>query len=274
MVETKRQRGRPKAFHDKTEQNTIQSLDRAMTVLQALAGYEGVSLSQLAEDMGQSPATLYRVLTTLGQHGIAEFDERDQLWHVGSAAFSIGSAFLRRTSVVERSRPVLRQLMQDTGETANLGVENGDFVMFVSQVETHSSIRAFFPPGTQSPMHASGIGKALLAFFAPDRLEKWLRNRQLEAFTPHTLADRDALLADLAGIRRSGVSLDNEERTPGMRCVAAPVFNMFSEPVAGLSVSGPVSRMDEAAVGAFGGRVRAAAAELTRAVGGRRPAPE
>jgi len=269
--ESKRQRGRPRAFHDKTEQNTIQSLDRAMTVLQALAGYEGIGLSQLAENTQQSPATLYRILTTLAQHRMAEFDENAQLWHVGSGAFSIGSAFLRRTSVVERSRPVLRQLMQDTGETANLGVENGDNVLFVSQVETHASIRAFFPPGTQSPMYASGIGKALLAFYAPDRLDKFLKHQKLEAFTPHTLTSHTALLDALARIRETGLSLDNEERTPGMRCVAAPVFNMFAEPVAGLSVSGPVSRMDDATVAAFGARVKAAAASVSVAIGGRHP---
>lgn len=272
MAEIKRQRGRPKAFHDKTEQNTIQSLDRAMTVLREVAGFEGIGLSQLAETMDQSPATLYRVLTTLALHDIVEFDEREQLWYVGSGAFSVGSAFLNRTSVVERSRPYLRQLMQETGETANLGVENGDFVMFVSQVETHASIRAFFPPGTLSPMYASGIGKALLAFYAPERLEKWLRKQRLEAFTPMTLVGRDALLAELSGIRDTGLSIDNEERTLGMRCVAAPVFNSYGEPVAGLSVSGPISRMDGAAVATFGARVRHAAEAVTRAVGGRKPA--
>ncbi len=269
MADPKRQRGRPRAFHDKTEQNTIQSLDRAMTVLRAVAEHEGIGLSALAEAMVQSPATLYRVLTTLGLHGMVEFDDRTQLWHVGSGAFSVGSAFLRRSSVAERARPWLRQLMEETGETANLGVESGDQVMFVSQVETHASIRAFFPPGTLSPMYASGIGKALLAFYPEERLEKWLRRQSFEAFTPSTLTDRAALLADLAAIRARGVSLDNEERTPGMRCVAAPVFNSYSEPVAGLSISGPVSRMDDGAVAAFGARVRAAAEAVTRAVGGR-----
>jgi len=270
-TESRRQRGRPKAFHDKTEQNIVRSLDRAMSVLEALAGYEGIGLTPLAEATGQSPATLYRVLTTLAQHRIAAFDETAQLWHVGAGAFTIGSAFLRRTSVVERSRPILRRLMQDTGETANLGVENGDQVMFVSQVETHASIRAFFPPGMQSPMHASGIGKALLAYFTADRLEKWLSSQPLERFTPATLTTREALLPALAAIRQSGLSLDNEERTAGMRCVAAPVFNVFGEPVAGLSVSGPVSRMDDATVAAFGVQVKAAAAQLTQAVGGRGP---
>jgi len=83
---------------------------------------------------------------------------------------------------------------------------------------------------------------------------------------------RDALLAELSGIRDTGLSIDNEERTLGMRCVAAPVFNSYGEPVAGLSVSGPISRMDGAAVATFGARVRHAAEAVTRAVGGRKPA--
>lgn len=268
----RRARGRPKAFHDKTEQNTVQSLDRAMTVLRTLTELEGVSLSQLAAITGQAPATLYRVLTTLALHRIVEFDEAQQLWHVGSGAFSIGSAFLRRTSVIERARPVLRQLMQDTGETANLGVESGAQVMFVSQVETHATIRAFFPPGTLSPMHASGIGKALLAWWPEDRIEKYLRTQKLERFTATTIATGPALLAELRDIRARGISVDNEERTSGMRCVAAPVFNAFAEPAAGLSVSGPVSRMDDATLARFGGQVREAAERLTEAIGGRKPA--
>ncbi|MCG6903327.1 MAG: IclR family transcriptional regulator [Rhodobacter sp.] len=271
MALQSRPRGRPKAFHDKTEQNTIQSLDRAMSVLQVLSANEGLTLTQLADLTDQSAATLYRVLTTLAQHAIAEFDEVRQVWHVGSGAFSIGSAFLRRTSVVERARPVLRQLMQDTGETANLGVANGDRVLFVSQVETHSPIRAFFPPGTASAMHASGIGKALLAFLPADAVARYVRDCRFERFTEATITGADQLLADLARIRASGLSLDNEERAEGMRCLAAPVFNGFGEPVAGISVSGPVQRMDAATLASHGERVRAAAEAVTRGIGGTGP---
>ena len=226
-----------------------------MHVLQHLAQIEGMSLSDLAKATQQSPATLYRVLTTLAQHKVTEFNEATQTWHVGPGAFSIGSSFLRRS----------------TGETANLGVPSGDFVMFVSQVETHATIRAFFPPGTQSAMHSSGIGKALLAYYPPERLKKWARNQRLEAFTAKTIITMEALQAELSRIRETGLSVDDEERTQGMRCIAAPVFNSFAEPVAGLSVSGPTSRMDEGSVARFGALVRAAAASVTEAVGGQMP---
>jgi IclR family acetate operon transcriptional repressor len=264
----RRPRGRPKAFHDKTEQNTIQSLDRALGVLDHLAHTGGGTLSELAKGSNQSPATLYRVLSTFQLHDITEFDEASQLWQIGPSAYRIGAAFLRRSSVMERSRPVMRKLMQDTGETANLGVVRADMVMFISQVETHESIRAFFPPGTQSQMHASGIGKALLAFFPPDRLDAWLKSQELTRYTDKTLTSRDALLRDLESIRTRGFSHDDEERNIGMRCIAAPVFDTFGEPVAGLSVSGPTSRMTRGSVEDVAKLVRAAAGEVTKAIGG------
>ena len=131
-------RGRPRDWEDKTEQNTIKSLDRAMEVLERLSEMGGSTLSGLASDLDQSPATVYRVLVTLQGRGIVDFEADQQLWHIGAGAFLIGSRFLRRTSLVDRARPILRDLMEATGETANLGVQQGGSVLFVSQVETHA----------------------------------------------------------------------------------------------------------------------------------------
>lgn len=264
-----RRRGRPRAFKDKTAENTVQSLDRALTILEALSGAGGIGLSALAQTLGQSPATVYRVLITFQTHGIAELDPVTQAWHVGPGAFLIGSAFLRRSSVVERARPLLRELMETTGETANLGIARGDEVLFLSQVETHASIRAFFPPGTTSPLHASGIGKALLSGYDETRLAEFLARARLDRFTDATLSDPAALRADLARTRARGYALDNEERTEGMRCVAAPVLDAFGEPVAGLSVSGPSARLSEAEAERIGALVRAAAARLSEGLGAR-----
>ena len=118
----RRTRGRPKAWTDKTEQNTIKSLDRAMDVLDHLSTLPGATLSELAGNLDQSPATVYRVLVTLEQRGLVDFDAEAQLWHVGAQAFVIGARYLRRTSLLDRATPILRQLMADTGETANLAV--------------------------------------------------------------------------------------------------------------------------------------------------------
>lgn len=264
----RRARGRPRGWDDKTAQNTIKSLDRAMEVFEHLSEHPGRSLSALAADLGQSPATVYRTLVTLQNRRLVEFEPVEQLWHVGPQAFVIGARFLRRTGLVERARPILRRLMEATGETANLGVVRETSVLFVSQVETHESIRAFFPPGTLSPLHASGIGKALLAQMPEDRLVRLLDGAALERFTPHTLTNAGALRADLALIRRDGYAVDREERNLGMRCIAAPVFDVHGEAVAGVSVSGPSARMDAGRFEAQSGAVVAAARALTEAIGG------
>jgi IclR family transcriptional regulator, acetate operon repressor len=263
----KRSRGRPRGWHDKTEQNTIKSLDRAIVVLQRLGELGAVTLTDLASDLGQSPATVYRVLVTFQNRELVDFDDRAQLWSVGPGAFLIGATFLRRTSLVERARPILRALMQETGETANLGIERNGEVLFVSQVETHSNIRAFFPPGTVSEMHASGIGKALLAFMAEDRRDAILSVQPLTTYTAQTLTQFDALIEDLRISQGRGYAFDADEKTDGMRCIAAPVFDAFGEPVAGISVSGPTVRITDEDIEGLAQAVKSAARSLSIAMG-------
>lgn len=266
----KRTRGRPKAFNPKPEQTTIQALDRAVEILKVLARGEGMSLSELAEASGQAPATVYRVLSTFEAHGVVEVQPATQLWFVGQEAFRIGSAFLGRTSLVEQARGVMHALMAETGETANLAIADEGQVIFISQVETHEPIRAFFRPGTRGPIHASGIGKALLAYQPAEAVARIVREKGLASFTPQTITDAGRLTEELAAIRARGWAVDDEERTEGMRCVAAPIFNEFREAVAGVSVSGPVVRMARSGSG-FGERVRAAAGRITLAIGGVEP---
>ncbi|WP_027260137.1 HTH-type transcriptional regulator BhcR [Leisingera aquimarina] len=267
MPQPPRRKGRPKSFDSASQPATIQSLDRALDVLDALAAANGMTLTELSSALGQSAATMYRVLSTLEVRQIVEVEPQSQTWHIGAMAFRLGSAFLRRSSVIERARPVMRELMEATGETSNLGIERGGDVMFVSQVETHESIRAFFPPGTTSPMHASGIGKALLSCFGEDQLTRFLRGQALERFTEKTLTSAEALRADLAQIRSRGWSFDDEEKAPGMRCVAAPVFGMQGEVLAGISISGPTARMPDGGINGIGALVKDAAEKLSYGLG-------
>lgn len=267
MSDEIRRKGRPKAFSADPKASTIQALDRAFDVLDVIAAHSGLTLSEIATALDQSPATMHRVLATLEARQVVETDPVRQTWHIGAAAFRLGSAFLRRSSVVERARPLMRALMEETGETSNLGIERNGEVMFLSQVETHESIRAFFPPGTLSPMHASGIGKALLAAMPEDAVSKRLRHLTLERFTDKTILTTAELQADLAQIQRRGWAFDDEEKALGMRCVAAPIRNLHGEPIAGLSISGPVQRLPLDRIEHIGARVRAAAQQLSQDLG-------
>ena len=269
----KRQRGRPRSFHEPAPGNAVQALDRGLRILAIVAERDGLSLSEISAASGMAASTAYRMLTTLEAHGMVEFDPAGQLWSVGVETYRVGSAFLRGRKLVDRARAVMQALMDDTGETANLGVAEEDCVVFVSQVETHQAIRAFFRPGTKSPLHASGIGKAILAHLPAERVAALVGKSGLEAFTERTLSSAASLAEDLERIRARGYSVDDEERFPGMRCIAAAVFNEFGEPIAGVSISGPTVRVTEARIGAVGPLVAAAAAAVTRIIGGQAPGP-
>jgi len=161
--------------------------------------------------------------------------------------------------------------MTASGETANMAsADNGD-VVFLSQVETHEAIRAFFRPGTRGPMHASGIGKALLAEMSRSQVECILQSKGLQSFTHKTLSSPEDLFTDLALTQKRGWSIDDEERNVGMRCIAAPIFNFHGEAIAGISISGPTVRMTDEKLGEFGPIVKRSAARVTEAIGGRPP---
>jgi IclR family acetate operon transcriptional repressor len=255
-----RARGRPKGWQDGAG---LKSLDRALHVLERIAAAPGLTLTELSRDLGESPATLHRILSTLSARGMAEAE--DQGWHVGPAAFRIGGAFLRRTSLATRAMPVLAALRDATGETVNLAVMRAGRVLFLAQAEAHAAIRAFFPPGTLSAPHASGIGKALLAAMEPD--ERSRLSHGLERFTPATLTEPEALESDLAAAADRGWAVDAEERHEGMRCIAAPVHDAHGRAVAGISVSGPAHRITAAGEDALGRQVAAHARLLSQALG-------
>ncbi|MEM1128895.1 MAG: HTH-type transcriptional regulator BhcR [Pseudomonadota bacterium] len=267
----KRPRGRPRSPFTDTSGSTIQSLERGLLVLGELSRTSRMSLSDLAAETGLPASTLHRILITFEKHGFTDLDEATQTWRIGVEAFRVGSSFLRQTNLAELGRGVMRQLMDETDETVNLAIPDKTEVVFIAQVETQQPIRAFFRPGTRSPMHASGIGKALLAAMPETAAEQVIQKAGLEAFTDKTLASRAELLADLAQIRQRGWSVDDEERHTGMRCVAATIFDSLGDPVAGVSVSGPTARISPDAIARLGPAVQRAAFALSEALGGTHP---
>ncbi len=263
----RRPRGRPRKSDD-GQGASVQSLDRALGLLDAIAARDGATLADMAAATGLATSTAHRILGTLESHGYVRQDAESGLWTIGVGAYTVGQAFVRIRKIEALSRPAMRALMAATGETVNLGVLEGREVVFLGQVECHAPIRAFFRPGRRGPAHASGIGKALLAH-APDFPATG--GRQFERFTETTITSAEALHAELSRIRSRGWALDEQEHTLGMRCIAAPVFNEHGEAIAAVSVSGPTVRVNAEAVPRIAALTVEAAAAITLAIGGRAP---
>ncbi len=268
MQNPKRQRGRPRSQFSENSAGTIQSLDRALGVLVAIAREGRLTLTDFSLAVGVPTATTHRILTTLQKHGFVAFDDDRQDWLVGIEAYRTGSSFLKQNNLVEVARPVMEVLMEQTGETANLAVPHGGEVVFVGQVETKNPIRAMFPSGTRTAMHASGTGKAILAELPEKQVVQLLTKAGLQRFTANTHTKPATLFEDLRKTQARGWSFDKEERYDGMSCIGSVIFDANGEPCAGVSISGPSIRFDEVHAAEFGAAVSQAADEITRRFGG------
>ncbi len=247
---------------------TVQSLDRAVRLLDVLAQADGLTLTGAAEAAGMPPSTAHRILNTLEHHGLVRHDPDRALWLIGVRAFQIGNAFLRNRKVAEVARPYMRELMARCGETVSLSVEDENSAVFVAQIESHAPIRAFHRPGTRTTMHASAAGKVLLSGRNAAALKAFCETGALVGHTSRTLSDETSLLSEIANVRAQGWAVDREERVAGMCCVASPICNEHGEIVAAISVSGPVSRMADDRLRELGELVCASAEDVTRAFGG------
>ncbi len=199
------------------------------------------------------------------------FDEDRQEWMIGIEAYRTGSSFLNQNSLTEVGSSVMRALVEKTGETANLAVAEEAEVVFIGQIESANPIRAFFPPGSRSPMHASGTGKAILSAMTENDVRKLLLSSGLKLFTECTHVMPDDLFKDLALTRERGWSLDREERYLGMSCIGGVIFDKNEQPSAAVSISGPNTRFDVTSIAKIGPIVAHAASEITRQTGGRAP---
>ena len=267
----KRSRGRPRSTSADGQGSTVKALDRGLVLLKAMERVGKTTLTELALQIGLPPSSAHRLLMTLQKHRFVEFDASTQEWMIGVEAFRIGNAFVQQTNLVEAGRDVMRRLMEETGETANLAIADEGEVVFVSQVETHNPIRAFFSSGTRGPIHASGIGKALLAELPRKSVEQILQKRGLQHYTEKSLTSADALFSDLEKIGERGWSFDDEERYSGMRCIAAAIHNYHGEAIAGISISGPTARLPDARIAELAPKVKQAAADITARIGGVAP---
>ena len=247
----------------------VQSLVRALAIVNRLAATdEGATLTEVAQQVGLSPSTAHRLLTTLEQERYVRFDAERRLWSVGVQAFVAGSAFLKTRSLVPTARPHMRALMEESEETVNLAVEDQAEAVYLSQVECRQMMRAFARPGGRVPLHCSSVGKALLSAMPDADVARVLHRHGLARVTVKTLITTPALRDDLARARTRGYAIDDEEHAVGLRCIAAVVFNEAADPVAAVSLSGPMARIPDERIPLLGDLVRRTADAVTAQLGG------
>lgn len=217
----------------------VQSVERAFLLLEALADSGGIAtLSELSTTSGLPMPTIHRLIRTLVQQGYVRQDT--------ARRYTLGPRLIRLGETAGRllgswARPYLTELMEATGETANLAVLEGGEVVYVGQVQSRRSMRMFTEVGRRVQPHCTGVGKALLAQLPEEEARALLGTGPLQAHTAYTVTDPQDLIAQLGTARESGYVVDDQEQEIGVRCIAVAVPGAPT-PTA-LSVSGPEARI-------------------------------
>ncbi len=247
----------------------VQSLVRGLTILECLSESKGgMNLTEIAEHVGLAPSTTHRLLNSLEQLDFVAQDEARGSWYIGVKAFSVGNAFLRNRDFVAIVRPFMHDLVAQTGETSNLAILDHGAPVFIAQVECGEMMRMVATLGGKAPVHASGVGKALLSRRRDSEVDAIIAANGLPALSPNTITGADALRAELLQIRQQGYAVDNEEQSIGLRCIAANIYNEHGEAVAAISISGPAPRVTDERVPELGALLAATARAATEALGG------
>jgi len=248
-----------------------QALSRGLALLESLATTDhGATLTELAAAIKLPAPTAHRLLAALERSAFVRQDANG-VWTVGVRAFRVGAAFLSQRDLAVEARPHLARLMEQAGETANLAVMSDGEVIFIAQAPCRELMRMDVKLGARAPVHASGVGKAMLAAL-PERELGAALPTDLPRYTEHTLMTREALVAELAASRRRGYAIDDEEHAIGLRCVAAAIHDEQGRPWAALSLAGPTSRFTRRRIDALGALVRDTACAVSLALGGEPPA--
>ena len=247
----------------------VQSLTRGLTLLEKLAESEGgITLTEISNRVSLPPSTAHRLLNTLADMGFVTQAKDSGLWYVGLKTYRVGCAFVSNRDFVGESHAYLRKLMEASGETSNLSILDGTYACFIAQVQCHEVMRMLVRLGSRIPAHASGSGKAMLSALPEDELAIVLRNSNLVQLTSKTITDPDKLRAQFAAIRARGYSYDDEENAMGLRCVAAPIYDEFAEPIGAISLAGPIARLTDERILKLGPLVAHTGREITEKLGG------
>ncbi|WP_235022794.1 IclR family transcriptional regulator [Amycolatopsis alkalitolerans] len=218
---------------------SVRAVERVCLILNLLQeSVDGIGLNDVAQTTGLPKSSAFRYLWTLENHRYVERDQDTSLYRLGLGFVGMQSRHLE--ILRERARPTLENLRDEFGETANLGLLDGDHIIYIDIVESRRGVRLAATRGDREPVHCTALGKAIAAQLPEDRVRRLLNETGLERRTANTVTTVDDFFDELAKVKRLGYAVDDRENEEDGRCVAAPLLGTHLP--AAISVSGPSSR--------------------------------
>lgn len=229
-----------------TGKNPIQVSEKLFQVIELLAENGPMGIMDLSGALGFHKSTTHRLVTSLLMLGYIRQEEESLKYALSFKFLEIGSKILDQTNMASLIHPSLKRLSEQLGETVHLVRREGTEAVYIDKVESNvGSIRMVSRVGSRIPLYCSGVGKALLAELSDGEIEEVWNSSDVRKLTPHTISTLEELMKRVREVRALGYALDNEENEEGVRCIAVSLPDYHRKPVYAVSISAPMSRMND-----------------------------
>jgi len=226
-----------------TANNQIKATDRSLRIIEELKQRDGAGVTELAESLNTTKGTIHNHLNTLREHGYVV--KNDSTYRLGLRFLEVGTYTRSKKKIYDAGKSEVENLAEETGEVANLMIEEQGRGIFLCVSEGKNAIELDTRVGSRQQLHNSALGKAILSEMSESELEIYINQHNFLGNTPNTLTNTEDLRESVKEIRARGVALDIEEWVEGVRCVAAPITDKNNNNLLGaVSVSGPAPRLD------------------------------
>lgn len=228
----------PTAGPLRSSSSTVKSAERLLDVLHLLARHtRPVPTMTIARECGIPKSSAHHLLNVMRERHFVTYYETERAWGLGVALFEIGSAYLRSEPLQRLGRHLLVELTERTGATSHLAMLHGTEVLYIDKEQPTGTIGLVTEIGVRLPAHLTAVGRAILAQLPEAQVRALFANQPLVIRTGRGPSSVDALLRDLEDVRSRGVAFDAEMVTPGITCVAAPVFSHEGVPAAAIGIT-------------------------------------
>ena len=248
-------------------QGGVQSVDRAITVLEILAREGSAGVSEVAAEIGVHKSTAFRLLAALEERDLVEQNADRGKYQLAFGILRLASSIPARIDLVRQSQPLLDELAAEIDETINIAVVREHYAVNVQQAMSTAAVASQNWVGQLTALHATASGKVLLAYMPEEQLEAILEKAGLPKLTPHTITSRKTLLAQLEEVRASGFAVTHEELEAGLNASAVPIRDHTGAVIAAVSAAGPAFRFDDAEIKRTAEALRDTGARISHRMG-------
>lgn len=250
-----------------TQGVTVQSVVKAVKILECFENKKELGISDIAKLMGMSKSTVYGIVNTLIETGLLEQDKDSKRYRLGLKLFEFGHIVEKRMDLRDEAKPFCIKLSEKYAQTVHLATHSDGEVVYIDKYDVPDFLIVYSQVGRRAPMTCTGVGKAMLAYLGKDYIEKYILPKGFAKKTEKSIDTAEKLCADLEGVRKRGYAIDDEEIEQGLKCVAVPIFNKNGQPVAAVSLSGMTGKMENISISAIAADVMKCAEEISARLG-------